>query len=108
MFPEWYAQNIRKTLTGVESKEQLNNQFIEGMTAVQGEYSAAAFSEGGIIPAKPQLVIVGEGGEKEYIVPESKLAYFLGSDAAIGLKSWRKFSCQYGFRILRKTRYFVI
>ena len=83
LFPEWYAQNIRKTLTGVESKEQLNNQFIEGMTAVQGEYGAAAFSEGGIIPAKPQLVIVGEGGEKEYIVPESKLAYFLGSDAAI-------------------------
>ena len=40
------------------------------------------FSEGGKVPAKPQLVMVGEGGEEEYIIPKSKLAYFLGSDEA--------------------------
>ena len=38
--------------------------------------------EGGITEDKPQLVIVGDGGEKEYIVPESKLSYFLGTSQA--------------------------
>ena len=77
LFPEWYAQNIRKNLTGVESKEELNKGLTEGAAEL------GAYSEGGIVPAQPQLVIVGEGGEQEYIIPESKLAYFLGSDAAI-------------------------
>lgn len=40
------------------------------------------FSEGGKVPAKPQLVLVGEGGEEEFIIPKSKLSWFLGSDAA--------------------------
>lgn len=43
------------------------------------------FSEGGKVPAKPQLVMVGEGGEEEFIIPKSKLSYFLSSDTASDL-----------------------
>ena len=38
--------------------------------------------DGGVTGNTPQLVIVGDGGEKEYIVPESKLSYFLGTSQA--------------------------
>jgi len=41
-------------------------------------------AEGGEVE-KPQLVLVGEGGEKEWIVPKSKLAAFLGAPGALGL-----------------------
>lgn len=40
------------------------------------------YKDGGVTENKPQLVIVGDGGEKEYIVPESKLSYFLGTSQA--------------------------
>jgi len=38
--------------------------------------------DGGVTGNTPQVVIVGDGGEKEYIVPESKLSYFLGTSQA--------------------------
>ena len=38
--------------------------------------------DGGVTGNTPQIVIVGDGGEKEYIVPESKLSYFLGTSQA--------------------------
>jgi murein DD-endopeptidase MepM/ murein hydrolase activator NlpD len=41
-------------------------------------------AEGGEV-SSPQLVLVGEGGEKEWIVPKSKLAAFLGAPGALGL-----------------------
>ena len=39
------------------------------------------FGEGGEV-SKPQLVLVGEGGETEWVVPKSKLAFWLGSKDA--------------------------
>jgi hypothetical protein len=53
-----------------------------GETTDPSKLELNQFSEGGKVPAKPQLVMVGEGGEEEFIIPKSKLAYFLGSDAA--------------------------
>ena len=41
-------------------------------------------AEGGKVNS-PQLALIGEGGESEFVVPKSKLAYFLGSDSAITL-----------------------
>jgi TP901 family phage tail tape measure protein len=38
-----------------------------------GYLSVPAFAEGGIV-SKPTLAMVGEGGEREYIIPESKMA----------------------------------
>ena len=43
--PEGYAQNIRGGMT----KEQINKIFTDGMLSVQGEYGAAAFSQGGTV-----------------------------------------------------------
>ena len=48
-----------------------------------GAAFAGAAAEGMEVGAKPQMVLVGEGGEDEFIVPKSKLAYFLGSDTAL-------------------------
>lgn len=41
----------------------------------------AGFADGGYVPATPggQLAIIGEGGEGEYIVPESKLGRITGN-----------------------------
>ena len=43
--PEGYAQNIRGGMT----KEQMNERLTGGMLSVQGEYGAAAFSQGGTV-----------------------------------------------------------
>jgi|TARA_Y100000289_G_scaffold40634_1_gene40242 hypothetical protein len=40
-------------------------------------------ADGMVTDNQPQLVIVGDGGEEEFIVPKSKLAQFLGSDTAL-------------------------
>jgi murein DD-endopeptidase MepM/ murein hydrolase activator NlpD len=42
------------------------------------------YAEGGKVTG-PQLAFIGEGGEPEYVVPESKLAYFLSGSTGIGL-----------------------
>ena len=43
--PEGYAKNIRGGMT----KEQMNERLTGGMLSVQGEYGAAAFSQGGTV-----------------------------------------------------------
>ena len=46
------------------------------LSIAAGSYTyAAAYAEGGYVPATPggQLAIIGEGGEGEYIIPESKM-----------------------------------
>lgn len=49
--------------------------------ATEAGLGVMGFSEGGYVPAKPggQLAVVSEGGEGEYIVPESKLQSFVES-----------------------------
>jgi TP901 family phage tail tape measure protein len=69
------------------------NNLISAFNALPGsdisfipELSPVAFAEGGIVN-RPTLAMVGEGGEREYIVPESKMAaassrYLAGSRGA--------------------------
>lgn len=48
--------------------------------------SIPAAKDGMKVGAKPQLVLVGEGGEEEWIIPKSKLAWWLGaSETALNL-----------------------
>ena len=49
-----------------------------------------AYAEGGYIPSTPggQLAIVGEGGEGEYIIPESKLGEMGGSHYTVNVYSY--------------------
>jgi murein DD-endopeptidase MepM/ murein hydrolase activator NlpD len=47
-------------------------------------FAPEPMAEGGKVNS-PQLALIGEGGESEFVVPKSKLAYFLGSDSAITL-----------------------
>lgn len=96
IFPESW-ENIVSQITGKTESERnesiksgldLSTQaFAEqyGTPTVGGGLGGlgGAFAEGGLVPAKPQLVLVGEGGEEEFIVPKSKLNYFLGSDSAL-------------------------
>jgi murein DD-endopeptidase MepM/ murein hydrolase activator NlpD len=42
------------------------------------EKNPPKMAEGGIV-TKPTMAIIGEGGEKEYIIPQSKLKKFVGS-----------------------------
>lgn len=48
------------------------------------DLAKAGMAEGGKV-TEPQIVLVGEGGEDEFIVPKSKLSYFLGGPGALGL-----------------------
>lgn len=92
LFPQSW-ENIVSGITGKnESERNMNIKEMYDTTfkkpddlnlGVNDPGFGAAFAEGGIVPAKPQLVLVGEGGEEEFIVPKSKLNYFLGSDAAL-------------------------
>ena len=94
LFPESW-EKIAQDITG-KTKDERNKAIVEGVervgTAMEqkalnnpgfGGPIGGGFAEGGLLPAKPQLVLVGEGGEEEFIVPKSKLNYFLGSDAAL-------------------------
>lgn len=49
-----------------------------------------AFAEGGYVPATPggQLAIIGEGGEGEYVIPESKLGEMGGSHYTVNVYSY--------------------
>jgi SLT domain-containing protein len=40
--------------------------------ALVGEITVPAFAQGGVV-SRPTLAMVGEGGEREYIIPESKM-----------------------------------
>ena len=93
LFPESW-ESVVSQITGKTEAER--NESIKSGTdlttgAVAEQYGTPtigaglgnAFAEGGLVPAKPQLVLVGEGGEEEFIVPKSKLNYFLGSDSAL-------------------------
>lgn len=93
-FPESY-EKIAQDITG-KTQDERNQAISEGVervgTAMEqkalnnpgfGGPIGGGFAEGGLLPAKPQLVLVGEGGEEEFIVPKSKLNYFLGSDSAL-------------------------
>jgi len=42
------------------------------------------YAEGGVVTG-PQLALIGEGGEPEFVVPQSKLGYFLSGKTGIGL-----------------------
>jgi len=51
-----------------------------------------AAKDGMKVGAKPQLVLVGEGGEEEWIIPKSKLAWWLGaSESALNLFTFGAF-----------------
>jgi hypothetical protein len=57
----------------------------------KGETVPAA-KDGMKVGAKPQLVLVGEGGEEEWIIPKSKLAWWLGaSETALNLLTFGAF-----------------
>jgi tape measure domain-containing protein len=56
------------------------NRLIAGFNSLPGPdlafvptFSVPAFAQGGMV-SRPTLAMVGEGGEREYIVPESKMA----------------------------------
>jgi hypothetical protein len=94
LFPESY-ESIVSGMTGMTEAQR--NEGINASVQAVGEVdfaglppgvSITGFAEGGLVPAKPQLVLVGEGGEEEFIVPKSKLSYFLGSESALGLMNY--------------------
>jgi SLT domain-containing protein len=56
------------------------NRLIAGFNSLPGPdlpfvptFTVPAFAQGGLV-SRPTLAMVGEGGEREYIVPESKMA----------------------------------
>lgn len=90
LFPESW-ESIVSDITGKSQDERnINIKDFYDKTFTPMENAGAndikidgAAAEGMFVEAKPQLVLVGEGGEEEFIVPKSKLNYFLGSDAAL-------------------------
>ena len=58
------ASKLADAATGVKEKQQ--------------------YAEGGVVTG-PQLALIGEGGEPEYVVPQSKLGYFLSGKTGVGL-----------------------
>jgi murein DD-endopeptidase MepM/ murein hydrolase activator NlpD len=95
LFPESW-ESIVSQMTG-KTKEERNEGIKETYDATVKGYQDygtgindagfgagfAAAAEGMETGNTPQMVIVGDGGEEEFIVPKSKLAYFLGSDTAL-------------------------
>lgn len=57
-----------------------------------GVPGVGTYAEGGYIPATPggQLAIIGEGGEGEYIIPESKMSNVGGNTYNITVNSYSK------------------
>jgi hypothetical protein len=90
--PEGYTKYIRQGMDKEDMNRVLEGATIEAFAAV-GEANAAgagfggSFSEGGKVSG-PQLVLVGEGGEDEWIIPKSKLPFFLGSNEALNLLNY--------------------
>jgi SLT domain-containing protein len=68
-------------VSGINTAVNAINYLIDGYNRIPvvadiprlGILSVPAFAEGGIV-SKPTLAMVGEGGEREYIIPESKMA----------------------------------
>ena len=90
LFPKSYEGMVSQ-ITGM-NKEERNAGIKSGVdTAITPMENAGGNDIAGVPMAAdgmvtgntPQLVIVGDGGEEEYIVPKSKLSYFLGSDEAL-------------------------
>ena len=100
LFPETW-ENIVSDMMGAD--KETRNKNIKNIADVTTKgyqdlgtgYNDAGFgagfgidgqaAEGMEVGAHPQLVLVGEGGEKEWIVPESKLLHWLGSTTGIQL-----------------------
>jgi hypothetical protein len=90
LFPKSYEGMVAQ-ITGM-NKDERNAGIKSGVdTAITPMENAGGNDIAGVPMAAdgmvtgntPQLVIVGDGGEEEYIVPKSKLSYFLGSDTAL-------------------------
>jgi len=63
---------------------------IGGLAGTAAYVGMNAFAEGGYVPATPggQLAIIGEGGEGEYVIPESKLSEMGGSHYTVNVYSY--------------------
>ena len=90
LFPKSWESMVSQ-ITG-KDKEQRNVDIKAGFdkavtpmeNAGSNDIAGVPMAADGMVTGNtPQLVIVGDGGEEEYIVPKSKLAYFLGSDTAL-------------------------
>jgi hypothetical protein len=64
----------------INSIASMINRLIAGFNSLPGPdlpfvptFTVPAFAQGGMV-SRPTLAMVGEGGEREYIVPESKMA----------------------------------
>jgi len=66
----------------VSAKEYTKFINLSPQEKIQQYGQLEGLKDGGVTGNTPQVVIVGDGGEKEYIVPESKLSYFLGTSQA--------------------------
>jgi hypothetical protein len=90
LFPESW-ESIVSDLTGKNQEDRnvnIKDFYDKTFTRMEGAGANdimidGAAADGMFVEAKPQLVLVGEGGEEEFIVPKSKLNYFLGSDSAL-------------------------
>ena len=68
-------------VSGINTAVNAINYLIDGFNRIPvvadiprlGVLSVPAFAEGGIVD-RPTLAMVGEGGEREYIIPQSKMA----------------------------------
>jgi tape measure domain-containing protein len=68
-------------VSGINTAVDAINYLIRGYNSIPlvgdiptlGRLSVPSFAEGGIVD-RPTLAVVGEGGEREYIIPESKMA----------------------------------
>ena len=71
-------------INGQEVSDEEYTKFINlsPQEKIQQYGQLEGLKDGGVTGNTPQVVIVGDGGEKEYIVPESKLSYFLGTSQA--------------------------
>jgi SLT domain-containing protein len=70
------AANQQARLNALRGQQSTGNATTRPKGAAQGAYwpgGFQAFAKGGIV-TKPTLGLVGEGGEPEYIIPESKMA----------------------------------
>jgi len=73
------ADNARNAANAINSasdaQSRLNTLRATQPQTVSGGGSVPAFAEGGMV-TRPTLAMVGEGGEPEYIIPQSKAAGF--------------------------------
>ena len=80
------TESIKSDLTTITFDGMTFPKGLSGPMETFGGKGGSTYPEGlkdgGVTGNTPQIVIVGDGGEKEYIVPESKLSYFLGTAQA--------------------------